>query len=202
MPAVQWGSWSVVVDRHEAYRADVQKSQVLVATEPDGEAALPTSKGMAVVADLEKPAVGDGQAERPVFGGAVCQGPPVETHVPMLGFLLVGDGFGDPHQAFRSRIPHSLIRFPGLLRALLVNVVRRVGCLPVGLPPGGDALVQSVGVVTPAELGEFGFPVQAANRMVVRSVLLGGVVTYGPTVGSVPLQGEFQRTDDHNSVTW
>lgn len=67
MPAVQWCSWSVFLDRDEPYGADVQKSQVPVAAQPDGESALPTGEGLAIVADCEQPAVRDGQAERPVF---------------------------------------------------------------------------------------------------------------------------------------
>ena len=67
MPAVQGRAWSVVPDRHEAYGADVQELKSLSAAQPDGEVALATGEGLPVVADLEKPAICDGQAERPAF---------------------------------------------------------------------------------------------------------------------------------------
>ena len=67
MPAVQGCSWSVVLDRHEAYGADVQKPQVPVAAQPDREATLATGEGLVLVADLEEPAIRDRQTERPAF---------------------------------------------------------------------------------------------------------------------------------------
>ena len=49
---------------------------------------------------------------------------------------------------------HPLISFPSLFAAFLVDVIGCVGSLPVGLPPGGDALVDGVGCV-PVTVGLF-----------------------------------------------
>ena len=73
-----------------------------------------------------------------------------------------------------------MIGFPRFLGTLLVNVVWSVGLLPVGLPPGGDALVQGVGVVPAAALGQFWLSVENVNGDVVRGVLLSGVIPDGP----------------------
>lgn len=59
VPALQWCSWPVVFDGHEPYGADIQKSQVLVAAQSERKAALATGEGLAIVADLEEPAIRD-----------------------------------------------------------------------------------------------------------------------------------------------
>lgn len=124
----------------------------------------------------------------------------MRTRVTMLGLLAVGYGLRDPLQAFLTRIPHPLVGFPCFLGTLLVNVIGRVDFLPVRLPPGGDALVQGVGVVTPTALGQFGLTIEHVNGVVVGGVLLGGVVADGPAVVRVIAQGEFQRADHSMSM--
>ena len=84
MPAVQRYVRSVVLDRHESNGADVQKSQVQVTVQPDGESTLLAGEVLPVVADLEKPAARDGQTECPAFTRAVCQRAPAGTSVPVL----------------------------------------------------------------------------------------------------------------------
>ena len=197
MPAVQRCAWSVVLDWDEPYGADVQKSQIPVAAQPDREATLATGEGLTVVADLEKPAVGDGQAAGLAFSGAVRQGTAVGTHVAALGFLIVGDGICDALESCLAGITQSLVGFPGFLGPLLVNVIRRIGLLTVGLPPGGDPLVHGVGVVPAAAFGQFRLTVEHVNSVVIGGVLLRGAVADGPAVGRVVAHGEFQGSDGH-----
>ena len=71
---------------------------------------------------------------------------------------------------------HPLVCFPSLLTTFLVDVVRSIGGLPVGLSPGGDALVHGIGMIATAALGQVRFSVQDIDGVVVRRVLLGGVV--------------------------
>ena len=63
VPAVQRRTRPVVLYRHEPYGADVQPFERVDAAQPDGEVALAAGEGLVVVAHLEKPPVGDGQAE-------------------------------------------------------------------------------------------------------------------------------------------
>ncbi len=119
----------------------------------EGEAALVARQHRAVVADLEKSLVGDGQAEPPPLAGPMRECSTVGTDVPMLGFLFFGDGALDVLQPFGVALLHSLVGFPSLLAAFLVDVVRRVGLIPVSLPPGGDAFVHCVGEIPTAALG-------------------------------------------------
>ena len=113
-----------------------------MAAKPDGEAALPAGEGLSVVADCEKPPVGDGEAEAALFAGAVSQGAAMVLNVPVLGCFATGLGIGDAFESCRTSFLQSLIGFPSLLAAFLVDVVGCVGFLPVGLPPSGDALVE------------------------------------------------------------
>ena len=59
-----------------------------MAAKPDGEAALPAGEGLSVVADCEKPPVGDGEAEAALFAGAVSQGAAMVLNVPVLGWTF------------------------------------------------------------------------------------------------------------------
>ena len=115
----------------------------------------------------------------------------------MLGFLIVGDGIGDALESCLAGVAQSLVGFPGVLSALLVDVIRRIGLLPVGLSPGGDALVQGVWLALAAAFGQFRLTVEHVNSVVVGGVLLGGEVADGPAVGGVVAEGEFQSADSH-----
>ena len=105
--------------------------------------------------DLKEPLVGDGQAERSFFAGAVCQCTAMGADVPVLGFFAVSDGLGNPLLPFISCLPHPLVGLPGFLGTLLVDVIGSGGLLAVALPPRGDALVEGVGVMPTAALGQF-----------------------------------------------
>ena len=71
----------------------------------------------------------------------------------MFGFLTEGNGLGNAFQPVGAGLPQALIGFPSLFAAFLVDVVRCVGCLPVGLSPGGDTLVDGIMVVLAAPFG-------------------------------------------------
>ena len=72
---------------------------------------------------------------------------------PLLGCFAFGLGLCDAFQLLGAGLPHPLIGFPSVLAAFLVDVVGRVGLMPVG-PPGGDALIEGVGMALAAALGE------------------------------------------------
>ena len=125
----------------------------------------------------------------------MAQSAPVGPHIAVLGFIAIGNGISDTLESFLACITHPLVCFPRFLGALLVDVVGGNGLLPVGLSPGRDALVEGVGVVLTAALGQFGLAVEYVHGMVVGGVLLGGMVADGPTVGGVLAQSEFQCAD-------
>ena len=58
----------------------------------------------------------------------------MRADVPVFGFLADGNGFGDAFQLFLAGVPHPLVGFPGFFGTLLVDVVRGIGFLAVGLP--------------------------------------------------------------------
>ena len=62
-----------------------------------------------------------------------------------------------------------------------------IGVGPSDLTPGGDALVEGVGAVFAAPLGEFGFPVEDVGGGVVGSVPLGRTVADALAVGGLVL---------------
>ena len=113
----------------------------------------------------------------------------------MLGFDAIGLGSCDALQPFGPALPEPLVGFPSLFSALLVDVVGRIRHLPVALAPGGDALVDGVGVAVPAALGESRFPVKHFDGVVVGGVLLSSVVADGLAVGGGTPQGKFRRAD-------
>ena len=156
---------------------------------------MPTGKSLTAIADLEEPPVGDGQAEATVLPGPVGNGTAVRASVPLFWFIAAGDGVGDSFQSFSAGFPKSLLGFPNLFAAFLVDVVGCVGFLSVGLPPGGDPLVESIGVIAVAALWPAWLPVEHVAVDVIGGVLLGGVVADGPAVGRVVAQGEFQGAD-------
>ena len=125
----------------------------------------------------------------------MAQSAPVGPHIAVLGFIAIGNGISETLESFLACITHALVCFPRFLGALLVDVVGGIGLLPVGLSPGRDALVEGVGVVLTAALGQFGLAVEYVNREVVGGVLLGGVVADDPAVGWVVAQSEFQGSD-------
>ena len=51
----------------------------------DGESALSAGEGLSVVADLEEPPVGDGEAEAALFAVAMSQGAAMWADVAVLG---------------------------------------------------------------------------------------------------------------------
>ena len=71
VPAAKRCSGAVVLHGDESYGADVQEFEVPVGAKRDGESALPTGEGLSVVADCEKPPVGDGEAEAALFAVAM-----------------------------------------------------------------------------------------------------------------------------------
>ncbi len=88
-----------------------------------------------------------------MLAGAVCQGSAVGTGVPLLGFLVLGDGSFNAFQPFCVALFEPLIGFPSFFAALLVDVMGRVSLFSVSLPLGCDALVHGIGVIATAALG-------------------------------------------------
>ena len=76
-----------------------------------------------------------------------------------------------------------------------MDVVGSIGGLPVSLPPGGDALVDGVGVIPAAALWQGRLPVEYVNRVVVGSVLLGSVVANRMAADWITAQSKFQGAD-------
>ena len=107
------------------------------------------------------------------------------TDVSLLRFLALGDGFFDAFEPLGAALLQPLVGFPGLFTSFLVDVIRSVGGLPVGLPPGGDPLVDSVRRVPVAAFGQVRFTIEHVDGNVVCRVLLGGVVADGSAVGWV-----------------
>ena len=138
-PAVKRCSSAVVLHRDQSNGADVQEFEVLAGAQRNGETALLAGEGLALVADLKEPPVGDGQAEWSFFAGAVSQCTAMGADVPLLGSFAVGDGLGDPLLSFISCLPHPLVGLPGFRCTLLVDVIGRGGLLAVALLPRGDA---------------------------------------------------------------
>ena len=91
----------------------------------------------------------------------------------VIGVLFYGGGRSQPApvlstgQALRRDGEGCYAGFGGFLGILMVNVVRRVGLLPMGLPSGGDVLVGGVGVVAPPALWEVWLAVRDVNGVVV-----------------------------------
>ena len=117
------------------------------------------------------------------------------SDVPLLGFFAVGDGLDDPLLPVISCLPHPLVGLPGFLCTLLVDVIGRVGSLAVALPPCGDPLVDGVGVMPTAALGQVRLLVEHVNSGVVSGVLLGGIVTDSLAVGRLVVESKFQGAD-------
>ena len=135
-----------------------------------------------------------------MFTRAVRQRVTVGTDVPVLGFLALGDGPFDAFQPLGAALLQPLVGFPRLFSAFLVDVVRRVGCFPVCLPPGGDALVHGVRMAFAAALGQVWLSVEHVDGVVVGGVLLGRVVANGLAVGRVVAQGDFQTADHRDAI--
>ena len=85
MPAGKRCSGTVVLHGDESYGADVQEFEVPVGSKRDGESALSAGEGLSVVADLEEPPVGDGEAEAALFAVAMSQGAAMWADVAVLG---------------------------------------------------------------------------------------------------------------------
>ena len=68
----------------------------------DGESALSAGEGLSVVADLEEPPVGDGEAEAALFAVAMSQGAAMWADVAVLGCFATGLGFGDAFESCRT----------------------------------------------------------------------------------------------------
>ena len=88
-----------------------------------------------------------------MFARAVRQRATVGTEVPVLRLLAFVDGPFGAFQPLSATLLHPLVGFPSFFAALLMDVIGRVGYLPTGLPPGGDALVHGIGVIATAALG-------------------------------------------------
>ena len=129
--------------------------------------------------------------------GVLYQIATVGRYVALFEFVVLGGGVGNSLESFLVSSAHPLVGFPGFLVTLLGNVVRSARVLSVGQSPSGDPLVHGVGVIASAALGQFGFPIEDIDSVVMAGVLLSGVVPDGPAVVGVVAEGEFESLAIH-----
>ena len=104
VPAGKRCSGTVVLHGDQLYGAYVQEFEVAVGAKRDGESALSAGGGLSVVADLEEPSVGDGEAEAAaaVFAVVVSQGAAMWADVAVLGCFATGLGLCDAFESCRT----------------------------------------------------------------------------------------------------
>ena len=81
---------------------------------------------------------------------------------------------GNAFESFGAALLWTLVGFPSLFAAFLVDVIGKVGSEPVGQPLGGDPLIDGVGMTHATVFGQVRCPVAGVGQEFVNAVLDSG----------------------------
>ena len=180
---VQWHAGGLVLAGHQLHTADGELVNVLVLG-VDGEAEVPVLEGDGVSLGRETSSLGYGQAGV-VLAVTLCQGPPVLTGVSLLGVLTVRLCSFDAFSPECRLIAHTLVCFPSLLPASLVDAVGYFSQERLRVSPLGEQIVEPVWFLAGTPLTDGGAAVEECHRFVVGGGLLAGQLADGSAGGRV-----------------